>query len=176
MPAPRRLLLALVALLVLAACGSTDTVAATSAPLPEVFEEGVPDPAGDVLLTVDPLDGEPVDWDRAALELLPQRELTLFEPFIDEERTFTGPLWWDVLRASGVEPGRDVDLVALDDYTASLPADPEVLARTVLALTDQGAPIPIDAGGPVRLVYPDGDALADNPNNWIWSIRRAEAR
>lgn len=176
MPARPRILVALVALLVLSACGSSGDLAATSAPLPEVFKQGVPVPDGEVVLTVTPSDGEAVDWDRTALEMLPQRELTIFEPFIDEERTFTGPLWWDVLRASGVEAGRDVDLVALDDYTASLPADPTVLERTVLALTDQGEPIPVDGGGPVRLVFPDEDPLADNANNWIWSIRRAEVR
>ena len=176
MPGRSRALLAILCALLFAACGPDASTIAARAPLPDSFDDGVPAPSGDVVLTVVPEGDAPVDWDIDALRMLPQQQLTLFEPFIDQERTFSGPLWWDVLRASGVEPGRDVDLIALDDYTASLPADREVLAQTLLAVTDQGERIPIDAGGPVRLVYPDGDPLADNPNNWIWSIRRAEVR
>lgn len=154
----------------LAACSSGTT---EDAPLPSAFDAGVPAPTGDVVLTLE-TDDATHDWDIATLELLEQFDLTIVDPFLDKEHTYTGPLWRDVLRASGVDvdAGRSVELVALDDYVAEIPTDAETLRGALLAHLDDGAPIPIEDGGPIRLVYPLDSAAADNDNNWIWSIRR----
>ena len=156
-----------------AACSGGDS-GLDVAPLPAAFADGVPAPTGPVVLTVTTDDGV-VDWDLATIGLLDQQDLTIIEPFVDEEHTYTGPLWADVLRASGVDlaAGRTVELVALDDYVAEIPTDATTLDGTLLAHLEDGESIPIARGGPIRLVFPPDNPAADNANNWIWSIRTA---
>ena len=170
----RRVVPLLACLVALTACstGGSDT---TPRALPSAFDDGVPALVGPVVLTVT-TDDDVVDWDLTAIAMLEQQDLTIVEPFVDEEHTYTGPLWSDVLRASGVdlEAGRTVELVALDAYVAEIPADRETLTGVLLAHLEDGTPIPIADGGPIRLVYPPDNPAADNANNWIWSIRTAE--
>lgn len=144
------------------------------APLPAAFDDGVPAPTEAVVLTVTTAD-DVVDWDLATLARLDQRELTIVEPFVEEEHTYRGPLWADVLRASGVDldAGTTVELVALDDYVLDLATDPATLDGIVLAHREDGDPIPIADGGPIRLVLPPDNPASENPNTWIWSIRTA---
>lgn len=158
---------------VLATCSGG--AALPSDPLPAAFDQGVPPPSGEVVLTVETPDGSH-DFDLATLELLEQHELTIVEPFVDAEHTYRGPLWADVLRAAGVPlDGRDVELVALDDFVTDIPTDAGALDGLVLASTEDGEPIPIAAGGPLRLVFPPGNETGANLNNWIWSVRSAAA-
>lgn len=145
--------------------------------LPAAFDQGVPAPTGEVVLTVTG-DAGPVDWDVQTLALLDQQSLTIVEPFLQEEHTYTGPLWRDVLRASGVDvdAGSVVQLVALDDYVAEIATDAATLDGVVLAHLDDGEEIAVADGGPIRLVWPDDNDGRDNANNWIWSIRTARVR
>lgn len=146
-------------------------------PLPAAFEDGVPEPTGEVVLTVTTADTEH-DWDIATLERLPQRDLTILEPFVDEEHTYTGPLWADVLRASGVDltTAGPVEVVALDNFVVDLPTDAETLDGLVLAHLEDGERIPIAEGGPIRLVFPPTNPAGENLNNWAWSVRSATVR
>ena len=143
-------------------------------PLPAAFEDGVPQPTGDVVLTVTTVDTEH-DWDLATLEELPQHDLTIVEPFVEQEHTYTGPLWADVLRASGVDlaDAGPVEMVALDDFTADIPTDAETLDGLLLAHREDGAEIAVEDGGPIRLVFPPENPTGENLNNWIWSVRSA---
>ncbi len=145
------------------------------AELPGAFDDGVPTVTGDVVLTVTDATDAAVDWDLDTLAMLEQQQLTIVEPFIEEEHTYTGPLWADVLRASGIDLDADhtIELVALDDYVAEIPTDAETLDRAVLAHLVDGDPIAIEDGGPIRLVYPPDNPASENANNWIWSIRTA---
>lgn len=169
-------LLATVALaaVALAACTGPATEL-PSDPLPPAFADGVPEPTGEVVLTVTG-PGGPHDFDLPTLQQLAQHDLTVLEPFVDQEHTYAGPLWGDVLRAAGIPlDGRDVELVALDDFVTDIPADAASLDGLLLAVSEDGAPIPIADGGPLRLVFPPGNETGANLNNWIWSIRSAAA-
>jgi hypothetical protein len=174
--ASRRLARTLALLLVCATAAGCAASPATSGPtpLPDAFSDGVPAPTEQVVLTVVTEDGD-TDWDLSTLGLLAQQDLTIVEPFVDEEHTYTGPLWADVLRASGVDldGGREARLVALDDYVAEIPTDVESLDGVLLASREDGEEIPIAAGGPIRLIWPPENPGAENNNNWIWSIRSA---
>jgi hypothetical protein len=175
-PARRRLSRALSFLLVcatVAACAA-DPGVTELAPLPDAFSDGVPAPTEQVVLTVVTDDGD-ADWDLPTLGQLAQQDLTIIEPFVDEEHTYTGPFWADVLRASGVdlEGGQEARLVALDDYVAEIPAVVGFLDGVLLATREDGEAIPIAAGGPIRLIWPPENPGAENNNNWIWSIRSA---
>lgn len=157
--------------LALGAC-SSDAPSLPDEPLPAAVAQGVPEPTGEVVLTVT-VDGTSHDWDRAALELLEQQDLTVFEPFVEAEHTYTGPLFADVLRASGadLEASTTAQLVALDDFVADLTLDASTLDGLVLAHREDGGAIPVARGGPTRLVFPPDNPAGDNVNNWIWSIR-----
>ncbi len=167
-------LLALVAGLLLTACSTGPGDEARPA-LPAAFDDGVPAATGEVVLTVTDAEGTTVDWDLDTLAMLDQQDLTIIEPFLDEEHTYTGPLWADVLRASGIDldAGHEIELVALDDYVAEIPTDATTLDRALLAHLQDGEPMAIDDGGPIRLVYPPDNPASENANNWIWSIRTA---
>lgn len=174
MTTPRRtrlLLIALVAVLVACGRGGDET---GEAALPAAFDQGVPEPTGEVVLTIT-TDGTTYDWDLATLGQLEQHDLTIVEPFLDVEHTYTGPLWRDVLRASGVDvdADREVELVALDDYVAEIPTDADTLDGVLLAHLEDGEPIAVADGGPIRLIFPLENPAAENVNNWIWSIRTA---
>lgn len=157
----------------LAAC-STSATGLPDGPLPDAVADGVPQPSGEVVLTVTTPDATH-DWDHATLGLLEQHDLTIIEPFLEEEHTYTGPLWADVLRASGVdlEAAATAELRALDDYVADIPVTPSALDGLVLARLEDGAQIPVADGGPIRLVFPPDNPTGDNVNSWIWSIRDA---
>jgi hypothetical protein len=164
----------LLCLLLVTAC-SGGTPDGQRAALPPAFADGVPEVSGDVVLTVTTAEDAQVDWDLDTLAMLDQQQLTIIEPFLDVELTFTGPLWADVLRASGIDldAGDTIELVALDDYVAEIPTDDTTLDGAVLAHLVEGDPIAIEDGGPIRLVYPPDNPAAENANNWIWSIRTA---
>ena len=143
-------------------------------PLPAAFDDGVPEPSGEVTLTVTADDAEH-EWDLATLGLLPQHDLTIIEPFVEEEHTYTGPLWADVLRASGVDlaAAGPVEVVALNDYVADLATDAEALDGLLLAHLEDGEQISVADGGPLRLVFPPDNPAGENLNNWVWSVRTA---
>lgn len=178
MPSSRPLLvlLALVLTVALAACSPTDTgpsggVAPAEA-LPPAFDDGVPAPSGEVVLTLE-VDDDVVDWDLATLGQLPQHDLTVLEPFLKTEHTFSGPAWGDVLQASGVDlaAAPTMELVALDDYVSEVPTDAATLQGLLLATAQDGEAIPLAEGGPIRLVFDDGNQTGANRNLWIWSLR-----
>lgn len=168
----RLVLLATTLPLALGACSNAAGTADTA--LPAAFDQGVPEPTGEVVLTV-ATDDATHDWDLETLAILDQHDLTIVEPFIDKEHTYTGPLWRDVLRGSGVDvdAGREVELLALDDYVSEIPTDAETLRGVLLAYLEDGEEIPVARGGPIRLVFPDDNPARENVNNWVWSIRSA---
>ncbi len=40
----------------------------------------------------------------------------------------------------------------------------------LIATKRDGAPIPYDQGGPIRIVFPDGTPLSSNLDAWNWSL------
>ena len=163
----------LLAAAVLSGCSGT-TAELPDGPLPAAFDDGVPEPTGEVVLTVVADDVEH-DWDLGTLTDLPQQDLTITEPFVEEEHTYTGPLFGDVLRASGVDlvTADAVEVVALDDFFAELALDAETLDGLLLAHAEDGDTIPIEHGGPIRLIFPPDNPAGENLNNWVWSVRTA---
>jgi hypothetical protein len=147
--------------------------------LPAVFDDGAPPPTGLVVLTIEGASAT-ADWDLLTLGALPQIERTQLEPFVAGERTFQGPLLVDVLRASGfdVTDGSitEIDLVALDDFRATLPTDGDSLDGVMLATLDGGVLISLEDGGPIRIIFPDDNDLGDNLDNWVWSLRTGTVR
>jgi hypothetical protein len=88
-----------------------------------------------------------------------------------QQHTFTGVPITDVLDYIRASPAAEnAEFVALDDYKVTFPIAELRSSGAVLAVTRDGKELPVDAGGPIRLAFPEGSKLGANLDNWIWSI------
>lgn len=111
----------------------------------------------------------------AELEALGTTTVTVNEPFVKQVQTFTGVPLSAVLDRGGIAPTATVDTIALNDYEHSGLASDLEASDAILATRRDGLPIPYDQGGPIRLVYPDGTALAGVLDAWNWSLTEIAA-
>ncbi|MEM9464719.1 MAG: molybdopterin-dependent oxidoreductase [Actinomycetota bacterium] len=141
----------------------------------------LPVPTAEVVLTISGAVGQPnvgdeVQADLAGIESLGTVDVTIFEPFISEEIAFTGVPLETVLRAAGI--GEDVPLIwtALDDYQVDFTLAELAEDGALLATRQAGEPLAIADGGPIRVIFTETDGdLAQNTNEWIWSLVRVDA-
>lgn len=119
-------------------------------------------------VTLDPA----MEFDRAALEALPQTAVSTDFPMGGATHDYTGPLLADVLAAAGAE-GETVTVQALDGYAVEAPVSEMTGMGAVLALSRDGTPLGIGGLGPAQLVFPRTDRaeLAEMTDDWwIWQI------
>ncbi len=115
--------------------------------------------------------------DQQVLTGLAQVELRTYEPWVKKELTFRGVWLNDLLAAAGAGPGVSVRITALDDYVVTLsPADLRDGGVLLATADGTGAPIPLDNGGPSRIVYSSGARAGLNADQWIWSLGTVEVR
>ncbi|WP_161805992.1 oxidoreductase [Gemmobacter sp. LW-1] len=107
----------------------------------------------DVLLTVTAADGAQHDFDRAALEALPQVSFTTRTIWTEEPTTFTGPPLKAVLEQSGIAGG-DVQLLALNDYAIDLKWTEIEEKAPIIATRINGAEFTVRDNGPLWVMYP----------------------
>lgn len=163
--------------IVLTACGSNEP-----APALTLVQEGelvsgheVPAPVDEVVLTVTPAEETghvAVDLDLGTVARLAQYELEVYEPFVERRVMFTGVRPRDLLTLTA--PGsaaRQVELLALDDYQITVDGEALMSEHVLLATHADGQPIPVDEGGPVRLVFSDDAPQSEETDLWIWSVR-----
>jgi hypothetical protein len=68
-------------------------------------------------------------------------------------------------------------LVALDDYQVDLAlADVRDQSVFLATRTGDGTVLPIEDGGPTRIVFADGLTDRFSPDMWIWNIETIEVR
>lgn len=68
-------------------------------------------------------------------------------------------------------------LVALDDYQVDLSlADVRSQSIFLATRTGDGAALPVEDGGPTRVVFADDLAQRFSPDLWIWNIETIEVR
>ena len=114
--------------------------------------------------------------DLATLNAVAHESVTVHEPFLKHDVTFTGVRMSELLRRAGVKgSARTLHMHALDDYQVDLPIA-EFAADGLLATRADGKPIPIAKGGPIRLIFTASSAIAANTDNWIWSLDSVQAR
>lgn len=135
----------------------------------------LPEPTGEVILTVSDASGEHVTrFDRAMLEALPQTTVVTTTDWTDGVRTFTGPLGRDVLAAAGVS-GTTIDAGAINDYHIGFPASDFADWDVLLAMTMDGEALSVRDKGPIWIVYPrdDNPELANPEVNsrWVWQLQ-----
>ena len=174
--APRRRAAARVALVVLAvvlaACAAQPPAAIVPEPSGDDVYGGFPvDPPGpdEVVLTLE--GARTVDLTMAELDALAQRQVTFVEPFVKAEQSFRTVPLAELLALAGIAPEDTVDTIALNDYRYRDTVAALVAADALLAVERDGAPIPMNAGGPIRLVFDVGSGYHDFLDAWNWSLR-----
>jgi hypothetical protein len=159
--------------LMLAACSTAAPPAA--APVPVVDAEiygGFPvdPPAPDeVVLTI--VGARTVEFTMRELEELADRDVTFVEPFAIVEQTFRVIPLTTLLARAGIGPGDRVETIALNDYRFADMVEALLAADALLAVARDGGSIPMDAGGPIRLVFDVGSSYHGFLDAWNWSLR-----
>jgi hypothetical protein len=111
--------------------------------------------------------------DFRTLEQMPQVKFTVREPFLKRDVSFSGVRMTDLLAIMGVSPSAgSIYMHALDDYHVTFTQGQLASSGAVLATRAEGKRIGIKDGGPIRIIHPRPGRIADNGDNWIWSVDR----
>jgi hypothetical protein len=91
--------------------------------------------------------------DLAEIEALPQKEIVTTTPWTEGVQTFTGPSLGDIA-ALGGQPAVQADVTALNDYSATIPAEDWEQRGAILAARQGGETMRIRDKGPYWIMYP----------------------
>jgi len=171
---PRRSAAALVAVAALiVGCAAPTPAAPAPEPVTDVDVYGgfpVDPPAADeVVLTL--VGQRTVELTMGELEDLAVRTVTFVEPFVKVEQSFGVVPLADLFELAGIMPRYRVDTIALNDYRFRDEVRSLLDADALLAVSRDGRPIPMDAGGPIRLVFDAESNYHRNLDAWNWSLR-----
>jgi hypothetical protein len=111
--------------------------------------------------------------DRATIEQLSVHQVELYEPWVKKDMMFRGVWLQDLLAVAGVAPGATrLHITALDDYAVDISlADIKAGGIMLATRTGDGSVIPIDEGGPTRIVFMDDVKAGANADQWVWSLK-----
>ena len=130
----------------------------------------VPPPApDDIVLSVD--GPAPLELSLVDLQGFPRTSVTIVEPFVQEEHTYEGVLLEEIFTRAGISPDTTVDTVALNDYRYSDVAEVLIASGAILAFFEDGEPIAMNRGGPLRIVFADDSNYFAELEAWNWSLR-----
>jgi hypothetical protein len=137
-------------------------------------------PAGRPILTVSGLiaeknAGNDAQFDAAMLDKLPQHKMTVETPWYKTAQTFEGPLFRDVLKATGIK-GKKLYVVALNDYAAEIPLADLEKHDVILARKIDGKVLNIRDKGPLFIMYPFDKKpelrTKDIYSRCVWQVNR----
>ena len=153
---------------------TSDTTAATTVATIEENPYGgfpVDPPApGETVLTVT-VGGVDRNYSLEQLAQLEATTVTLYEPFIQEDATFTGVELSILFEESAISGEDSVNTIALNEYSYSNTAATFTGSGAILAYKQNGMPIAMDRGGPIRIVIPNDKPLSKMLDAWNWSLR-----
>lgn len=134
----------------------------------------VDNPAADevILTIVGPAETD--EYSITDLEKLASDPITIEEPFIKAEQTFTGVPLNILFEAAGITSDLKVSTIALNDYKFEDLAGKFTASEGILAIKRNDSLIPMDQGGPIRIVFPAGTSYFDYLDAWNWSLRTIE--
>lgn len=137
-------------------------------------------PAGHPIVTIsgqitEKNSGANAVFDSAMLDKLPQVKMTVPTPWYKEEQTFEGPLFRDVLKATGSK-GSKLYVVALNDYAAEIPLADLEKYDVILARKINGKTLTVRDKGPLFIMYPfDKKPELRNKESYsrcVWQVNR----
>jgi hypothetical protein len=140
--------------------------------------EGLPSPAGRVILTISgnierANEGGIAAFDREMLERIGTRTIRTTTTWTDGVKIFEGPLMRDVLALVGAH-GTSVEAKALNDYVVKIPIADFMKYDVLLALRMDGRDLLPTDQGPIWIVYPR-DQFRELQNarydeRWCWQL------
>jgi hypothetical protein len=170
-------------LTMLAACSSSpdfDSVYKRITPAQLKAGDPIPEPRGDVVLTVTGAVGttnydNKILMDLATIESVGLVEYEVVDPFENRKRLFRGVLMRELLNLWQVPAtATTLDMVALNDYRVDVPIAIMRERPLLFALQADGAYMRPDYRGPAMLVFPYGYYKFKRPLSdayWIWQIK-----
>ncbi len=114
--------------------------------------------------------GKVKSYRMADLLALTSATATINEPFVKKVQSFTVIPLAILFAQSGITAGQSIDTTALNDYIYSNTAGAFVKARGLLAIERNGAAIPYDQGGPIRIIFPNNSIWTKVLDPWNWSL------
>lgn len=139
-------------------------------------------PTGPIVLTVKgdldhPNSGTTAQFDLPMLEALKGRTGKMKTPWNEGEVSYSGPLLKSILEAAGAK-GETLKIIALNDYSAVVPASDARDMDTILATRADGKMMSVRDKGPLFLIYPfDEDEKLYNEKYFsrsVWQIATIE--
>jgi len=182
-------------LTLVAACGGQATTQSTTAEhnaapsatavSPATLRPGqtVPPPSGKAVFTItgkitatNQTGGLALDL--PTVERLAIHQVRLYEPWTKQDTDFRGVWLQDLLALAGVKSdAAKLHIVALDDYTVDLTmADIRAGGIMLATRAGDGSTLPVDKGGPTRIVFLNGVKAGANADQWIWSIKAIDVQ
>jgi hypothetical protein len=144
---------------------------ATAADTTNPYGTSTVDPAGpnEVIFTVSK-GGKKVQFTSSKLSKLKATTISIYEPFLKKRQTFTVVTMKSLFALVGISGNDKVSTRALNDYVYTNTAAKFNAANAYIAIKRNGADIPYDQGGPIRLVFADNSIWAKNLDAWNWSL------
>ena len=171
-------------LTILAACSSSspefDSVYKRVTPAQLKAGDAIPEPRGDVILTVAGAVGKTnhdnkILMDLATIESVGLVEYGVVDPFENRKKLFRGVLMRELLNLWKVDAAATtLDMVALNDYHVDVPIAIMREKPLLFALQADGEYMRPDYRGPAMLVFPYGYYKFQRPLTdayWIWQIK-----
>jgi hypothetical protein len=182
-------------LALVAACGGPATTQSTTAEhnaapsatavSPATLRPGqtVPPPSGKPVFTITGKitatnQNSGLALDLPTVERLAIHQVRLYEPWTKQDTDFRGVWLQDLLALAGVKSdAAKLHIVALDDYTVDLTmADIRTGGIMLATRAGDGSTLPVDKGGPTRIVFLNGVKAGANADQWIWSIKAIDVQ
>ena len=168
-------------------CGTAESVAAPAPSVvkaPDADATAVPDaPEGKALLTITGRRAAPhgdgtLSLDQAQLDRLGLLAIDVNDPWAKQRIGVQGVWLRDLVALARPDTGAtSLHLTALDDYQIDLGlADVRNQSIFLATRTGDGAALPVEEGGPTRVVFTDDLAAKYSPDLWIWNIQTIEVR
>lgn len=160
-----------------AACswGSGDDTAGASESVPVIEENpygasDIESPAIDEVILTVRANGKQTTFSLAQLLEFPVSDFNIYEPFIKQNSQFSGVAMSEIFKTTGISGSDIATTIALNEYAYSNTADKFIGSNAVIAYEQNGSPIAMDRGGPIRIIFPDGTLLSKVLDAWNWSI------
>lgn len=135
------------------------------------------DPAGpnEIIFTVSK--GKKVSTFTASrLAKMKTSKISIYEPFVKKRQEFSVVPLKTFFDMVGIKSNDVVSTVALNDYIFDATAKKWLAANAYIAIKRNGADIPYDQGGPIRIVFADSSSWAKYLDAWNWSLKRVSVK
>ena len=141
------------------------------------YGTAVVDPAGpnEIILSISK-GKERADFTLSRLQKIKSKTITIYEPFVKKHQTFTVIPLKTIFGFVGISGKDRVSTRALNDYIYTNTAEKFLAADGYLAIKRNGADIPYDQGGPIRIIFPNTSKWANFLDAWNWSIATISVR